>query len=321
VLVWQAGTVLVVFLRNGFDWQLGPIAIRIHNTGRALRAAVLAAAVIAACSRRARAFVRGVPASAVAFYAAALVVAFWLSLGPVITTKGARVAGDGLYWWFYTYVPGFDGLRVPARMGMIFALFLAVLGGYGARAIERIRRRPGLVLAAASLLFLVEASPAPIAINGTWNVGGLKPAPVPLFAAGGPPAIYRAVRWLPADAVIAEFPFGEEQYELRYMVYSAAHWRPLLNGYSGGFPQSYAVNRGALQRVLEDPDTAWRVLAASGATHVIVHEGIYLDADGTKVSNWLRAHGAREVAAMGDDRLFELPTPRVARIRPALHGM
>ena len=72
------------------------------------------------------------PQSAVAFYAAALLAAFWLSLGPIITTRGVRVAGDGLYWWFYQYVPGFDGLRVPARMGMLFALFLAVLGGYGA---------------------------------------------------------------------------------------------------------------------------------------------------------------------------------------------
>jgi hypothetical protein len=121
--------------------------------------------------------------------------------------------------------------------------------------------------------------------------------------------------------VLAEFPFGEEQYDLRYMVYSAAHWRPLLNGYSGGFPRSYAVNRAGLGRVLDDPDTAWQVLASSGATHVIVHEGIYQEGRGARVSAWLASHGARDVAAFGEDRLFELPPPRVARFCPTLHEM
>ena len=177
------------------------------------------------------------------------------------------------------------------------------------------------MLAAVALLFLVEASPAPIKMNGTWSVGDLKPPPVPLMAADGPPAIYRAVRALPPRAVLAEFPFGEEQYELRYMLHSASHWRPLLNGYSGGFPRSYAVNRAGLGRVLDDPDTAWRVLAASGATHAIVHEEIYPAGSGARVSAWLVSHGAREVAVFGADRLFELPPPQVARFCLPLHEM
>ena len=174
-----------------------------YNLARALRTSALAAAVLIVFSRRARAFVRGVPGSALAFYAGALLVAFWLSLGPIITSKGVRVAGDGLYWWFYQHVPGFDGLRVPARMGMLVVLFLAVLGGYGARAIERAFRGNGdrgasappaawlpggatIVLALAGVLFLIEASPAPIELNGTWSVGDLKPPPVPLMADGRP---------------------------------------------------------------------------------------------------------------------------------------
>ena len=322
VLAWQLASVLVILARTGFDWQIGPLSIRVHNTARALRTSALGAAVVLlVCSRRARAFARGVPGSAVAFYAAALLAAFWLSLGPIIMSRGVRVAGDGLYWWFYQYVPGFDGLRVPARMAMVFALALAVAGGYGARVIERSFRRSGAVLAAVALLFLVEASPAPIKMNGTWSVGDLKPPPVPLMAADGPPAIYRAVRALPPRAVLAEFPFGEEQYELRYMLHSASHWRPLLNGYSGGFPRSYAVNRAGLGRVLEDPDTAWRVLAASGATHAIVHEEVYPAGSGARVSAWLVSHGAREVAVFGADRLFELPPPQVARFCLPLHEM
>ncbi len=330
-LAWSLVSLLVILARTGFDWQLGPLSIRVHDAARAMRALVLAAAALLVFSRRARAFVRGVPGSALAFYAGALVLAFWLSLGPIVTSRGLRVAGNGLYWWFYQYVPGFDGLRVPARMGMIVVLFLAVLGGYGARAIERVLRggrcfalradRATAVLAAASVLFLIEASPAPIELNGTWNAEGLTPPPARLIGPGGPPAIYREVRALPARAVIAEFPFGDEQYDLRYMLHSAAHWRPLLNGYSGGFPPSYAVNRAGLGRVLDDPAAAWRVLAGSGATHAIVHEGFFLKGDGASISAWLASHGAREVAAFGGDRLFELPPPRVARFCPPLHGM
>ena len=89
------------------------------------------------------------------------------------------------------------------------------------------------------------------------------------------------------------------------MLHSAAHWRPLLNGYSGGFPRSYAVNRAGLGRVLDDPAAAWRVLADSGATHAIVHEDVFLKGDGARVSAWLASHGAREVAAFGADRLFD----------------
>ncbi len=373
LLAWQVGAVLIILARNGLDWQIGPWVFRIHNLARALRLAVLAALVLAVFSRRARAFMRGVPSSATAFYAAAALVAAWLSLGPIITSMGQRVAGDGLYRWLYVNVPGVDGLRVPARMGMLGALFLAVLGGYGAAAIERWARgaeaprrhggkvavlggyraaaggppaphakaespvpqheetagwrrrwmldRSAIILIAASALFLVESTSAPIELNGTWNVGGLKAAPVPVIAAGGPPAVYRAVRALPKEAVLVEFPFGEEQYELRYMLYSAEHWRPLLNGYSGGFPASYAVNRAGLGRVLEDPDTAWHVLEASGATHAIVHEGVYLNGLGVTVSTWLRAHEARQIGAFGEDLLFELPPRRVARICLPLHEM
>ena len=43
----------------------------------------------------------------------------------------ARVSGFGLYGVLYDYVPGFNGVRVPARYAMIAGLFLAVLAGYG----------------------------------------------------------------------------------------------------------------------------------------------------------------------------------------------
>ncbi len=323
VLAWQLLSAAVILACGRLDWQIGPLSIRARSLARTLEITALAVIALLAGSRRARAFVRGVPGSVLAFAVAGLAAAFWLSLGPAASSHGVRLAGDGPYAWLFHHVPGFDGLRVPARMGMLVMLFLAVIGGYGALAVERAfrGRRPGAVLAAVALLFLVEASPAPIELNGTWSVAGLNPPPVPIVADTGPPAIYRAVASLPDRAVLAEFPFGDEQYDLRYMLYSSAHRRLLLNGYSGGFPRSHAVNRGALGRVLDDPDTAWRVLAASGATHAVVHEGAWADGLGPRVSAWLEGRGAREVAESGGDRLFELPPPRVAWFCPTLHEM
>ena len=299
---------MLIFATNGIDVPIGPWKFRVHDLARALQTAIVAAVALAALSPRARAWMRGVPASAVAFYTAALLVAFWMSLGPVAFTHGHRIAGDGPYAWLYAQMPGFDGLRVPARMGMLVVLFLSVLGGYGAAAIERAWPTRGRALIViAGVCFLVESTAAPIGINGTWPVEGLAPPPVPLIAGSGPPGIYEAVRRLPVSAVLAEFPFGEEQFDLRYMVWSARHGRPLLNGYSGGFPASYAVNRAALGRVLEAPDVAWTVLTRSGATHAVVHESLYREGRGSQVSRWLEQRGARPVAALGADRVFQLP--------------
>ena len=52
----------------------------------------------------------------------------WLSLGPLPNAGGSRVSGFGLYGVLYDYVPGFNGVRVPARYAMIAGLFLADAG-------------------------------------------------------------------------------------------------------------------------------------------------------------------------------------------------
>lgn len=337
MLVSQLVAALIILANGGFDVQVAGVVFRVHNLARSLRLAAMAGAVLLILSSRARNVARGIPQSAVIFSLAALVAAFLLSLGPIIFSKGLRIAGDGPYWWLYLNVPGFDGLRVPARMGMIVALFLAVLGGYGCAAVEawleRLDRRvcakttpgvvfarvttspgvvvthwwPGAAVLALGLVFLAEATSAPIELNGTWKTSGLEPPPARLLTGDALPNVYRAIRSLPANAALVEFPFGDEQHDMRYMVASADHWRPLVNGYSGGAPASYYLNKSALSRVLAQPDRAWKVLSATGATHAIVHEKIYMNGVGPGVSAWLLAHGARQIGWFGPDRLFELP--------------
>jgi hypothetical protein len=48
-------------------------------------------------------------------------------------------------------------------------------------------------------------------------------------------------------------------------------------------------------------------LLASRATHAVVHESFYDGDRGERISGWLRARGAREVAAFGTHHIFTLP--------------
>ena len=87
-------------------------------------------------SRRLRAIARGVPGSALGFFAALAIGAGVLALGPVVSIAGQPTDLPAPYAQLYWHVPGYDGLRVPARFGMLAALGLAGLAGFGAHALN-----------------------------------------------------------------------------------------------------------------------------------------------------------------------------------------
>ena len=60
-----------------------------------------------------------------------------MSFGPDIHARGRLVAEPNLYAAFYQLVPGFDGLRVPARFAMLVTFGLATLTALGIAALER----------------------------------------------------------------------------------------------------------------------------------------------------------------------------------------
>jgi hypothetical protein len=287
---------------------------------RALQAALLAAGAALGLSARARAFARAAWRSPVAFFAAAALLAFWLSLGPTVRTLGQPLGGASLYGWLYEHVPGFDGLRVPARFGMLFSLFTALLGGFGALELVPRARAGRVLLAAATAFFVVEATAAPLVVYDVWREPELPrfpPEPQPGFP---PPEIYRAVQGLPPKSVLAEFPFGTPTYEVYYMLYSTRHWLRLLNGTSGGAPASYQRRSRLLRNPLPRPDAAWSELLASGATHAVVHEAAWrIGRRGRRVTRWLEERGARPLARSGGDVLLELsarPAGRPPRSGP-----
>lgn len=261
-------------IRYGSDWLLVQIA-------------VVAAALLLA-SPMCRRVLRGVPGSTAAFFSWCAIAAAWMSLGPTVYANGRRM-GPGLYDVLYRWLPGYNGLRVPSLNFMLVALMLAILAGLGAGHILSRWRDVGRWVVAAGMIAIVAES---------WSTMG--PVPVP---PAGP--IYEAVRLLPAQTVVAEFPFGDVGAEIQYTFHAGRHRKPILNGYSGFFPDTYTVLVARLQPTPVRAD-AWDALIASGATHAIVHEGTGEDPRGRVISEWLHRSGAREIGVFQTDRLFHL---------------
>ena len=95
----------------------------------------------------------------------------------------------------YAFVPGFDGVRVPARFFMVTALFLSVLAGLGAAWLLARARRAGLVVVAlGSALVLAESWVGPMPTNVRLDARGYEFTPRRLDRADTMSPLYRTVR-------------------------------------------------------------------------------------------------------------------------------
>jgi hypothetical protein len=284
--------------------DLGLFSIRMTNVTQLLIRAAVAAIILLAISppirARCAAFMR-----ARGFFVAAVVAAAWLSLGPAPEVLGRPINLAGIYRVFYDYVPGYDGLRVPARFGMIVVFMLSVLGGYGAARIAR-HRGADAVLALVVVFFLCESLMLPLPVNGASTLPDYTTPEARVYPPSRLPAIYTAVKREP-NVILAELPLGQPDYDLRAMFYSISHHARLLNGYSGFFPPQYGQTAVALSDIPHHPEPAWSALRNSGATHVLVHERAWLDDQGPRTSAALVKLGGQEIFRDGTDVLIKLP--------------
>ena len=301
-----ASCAMLVALLFGYTLRL-PF-LKVTSVARTTWIALALAIALLVVSPRARAAAHAWLSHPIAIYSIVVFFAIVMSFGPQIHAKGRVVAERSLYAVFYNRVPGFDGVRVPARFGMIVALGLAVLAAYGVYTAKSVRAWRAAALASA--LIIVEALAVPLAMNTnstSYKQVGLAPLPDALALTPEALATYEFLAKLPGESAIAELPLGEPAFDIRYMFYSTRHWKRLVNGYSGGEPDDYSLLNHALQDALIRPDRAWDALLASRATHAVVHESFYDGDRGERISGWLRARGAREVAAFGTHHIFTLP--------------
>lgn len=183
-------------------------------------------------------------------YLAILAFAFLASLG-----VNAPVFGT-----IREYLDPYGMVRVPARFGALVLLALSVLAAFGtARLLRRVARRRVQIAVATTLvsLMLVEYASSPELM--------------PL--ASEPPVAYS---WLSEQprGVLVELPLprldrlpGDDPIR---QYYSTFHWMPLMNGYSGYYPESYLSLLFYLQVF---PRGGWvDQLLARGADYIFIHE-------------------------------------------------
>jgi hypothetical protein len=232
-------------------------------------------------------------------------VAMWLSLGIAPQTLGRPLNLTGLYQLLYSYVPGFDGLRVPARFNMIAVLMLAVLGGYGAAALSR-RQWGTTALVVLTTAVFAESLVRPFPINA---MGALRDYVTPearVYRPARAPAVYQRLGQ-ERGIILAELPLGQSDYDIRAMFYSIVHHGRLLNGYSGFFPQHYGLLTLSLSDVPTHAMNAWDALRSGGVSHVIVHEAAWLDDRGARTTAALKELGAIEIFRDGADVILRMP--------------
>lgn len=189
------------------------------------------------------------------------------AMGLLFAADMARGFNGWTYGFLYDHLGILSSLRVPARMGMMVGVSVAVLAGYGvARLRDRLSVRTAAIVTAMLLAGVLADSWAPP------NLTAVSPrAPVIyddlLRDKGDPPrtTIIRR-RSDPAPAVILELPLDGAT---TYMYYSTFHWQTLVNGYSGFFSGRYIE----LSRTLDQfpDDASQQALRTLGVRYVTVH--------------------------------------------------
>lgn len=181
----------------------------------------------------------------------------WIALGVagLVLSFGTLIPG---YEWLYRGVPLLQGIRASVRFGFLTLAAVAVLAAFGLVALRRRLNQPRLrtfISLAALALVTVEAARLPLEYTAPYHA----------------PAAYKYLRDA-AGGVLVELPLYSPtriERNVRYMLNSTRHWRPIVNGYSGFMPSSYITHEQALAS-FPDP-TALDYLRRLRVTHVAVH--------------------------------------------------
>lgn len=224
------------------------------------------------------------------------VVAAILSGGPVIAGRPAPFA------FLFDHVPGWSGVRVPARLAVIAMLAVAVLAGVGWAALTtRLRPRTRTLLTGLACLVVLAETSAPIG----WVALPVDDRTLAVYRAldgRGPGNVLELP--IPDPARSPDYPYIEAPRQL----YATLDFHPRVNGYSGYAPPEYG--RDVLLLMNFPAPAAITRLGQLGVRWVVVHggpaddAGQYGPASRARILTTLPSRFA--VTAIGDDLLVEL---------------
>jgi hypothetical protein len=158
------------------------------------------------------------------FYVGLAALLTWLCAGPAADRQSLAALWHP-YGWF-SWWPGFTGLRVPARFFMLASLCLAVAAGLAVGWLQQRWSRLGRVIG--------------LAVAGLIADGAIAGMPL-----GVPPG---ALLLQERNARVLELPFSDGRVSVWAMYKSMAHRLPVINGYAGYIPPHAVVLDWALSR-------------------------------------------------------------------------
>lgn len=171
----------------------------------------------------------------------------------------------GLYYYFHTYFPGFNGIRKVGRQASMTTFVVCVLAGFGgawlfARIPRRIDRRLCAAVLLGGLCYELRCFPHPI--ERVW-------------AADGKPAVFQFVASLPKEDLVASVPqdmgrktFVSDWGMALHNYLALYHKHRFVNGQSSWQPPVTELARRAVERLPDDG--ARRALLSIGTRHLLV---------------------------------------------------
>lgn len=213
------------------------------------------------------------------FYLAAALMTAWMTFGPPVDPHSIENAWRAYAW--IAWLPGFSGLRVPARFFMLTTLCLSIAGGLAVAALGARFPRYGVAIGTAVSL-------------GLLADGWIEAMPVPL-----PPGRFAAA--LDKNAVVLELPVTEEAVNIAALYRSMLHRAPLVNGYGGYTPPHVRV-------------IGWSLFRHDGSVLTELRRGhpLYVVvAPGPEAPEWTAFMDGQPDATMlgvsGAGRVYEMP--------------
>ena len=218
--------------------------------------------------------------SAFAFYVVATLLLFILALGPAPTLFDRDFMAYSMYGAL-SWLPGYDGLRVPARFWMLGTICVASLVG----------------LAFVRLVPLTHRYRLPLLVVVTLGILADGWINMPTVAVPAPSGVLGLI-----DAGVLELPLGTIEHDATSLLRATRHRQPLMNGYSGYEPPHYAALRNGLRH---RPHETLDIVAGLGIRYVRIDRA--LDPGGALERAVSQHAGTRLVAEGPGEALYRLP--------------
>jgi hypothetical protein len=229
---------------------------------------VLAFALVGACTiaRPAASTKAGSWTRSIVTYTLMTIAAVWLSMGPGTLRP---------YGLLYRFLPGFNGLRVPARLSAVVIVALAALAGAGlAWVLARLPKSAALVMAVALGAVIIVEGQHGIGLSDvvsrrdrSWDRVAYD------WMKSGPPGAALELNITQTD----DF----HPYTMIYQLNTLWHGHPIVNGYSG-WKSMLQELLGGPASPLNEPDAVpgvLRGLRAIGVRYVLLHDDTFPDAE------------------------------------------